>query len=203
VDTVDDMVKKFKQWTISPNGPAGQILPKPVFAGPADRNYSLKCEDGPQTFLYWKEQTFGFNIEWTERPDAATEQKVRRWFFHKQGSGPVGYGDLIALGYGESPSFVRYENRTFGINLQWVDDPAFEWKILGGKIGEPVQTQNQVAIFNTKTIEASPDGEPLIYFDRTVGGDVGWPSSTTWWGNPEFRKAALEAIGFLVKMATA
>ena len=31
-----------------------------------------------------------------------------------------------------------------------------------------------LAIYNTKA------QQPLIYFDRTVGGDIGWPNSETW-----------------------
>jgi hypothetical protein len=32
------------------------------------------------------------------------------------------------------------------------------------------------AIYNTK----SEGGEVFMFFDRTVGGDIGWPSSQTW-----------------------
>ncbi len=50
----------------------------------------------------------------------------------------------------------------------------FEWKLLGGKAGQEVATGQWFAIYNTKGREC------LLEFDRTVGGDIGWPSSKTW-----------------------
>lgn len=64
-----------------------------------------------------------------------------------------------------------------GINLNWSDRPVYEWQILGGRQDVAVETQKWVAIVNLK---AAGGGEPLIYFDRTRGGDIGWPSSNTW-----------------------
>ena len=89
---------------------------------------------------------------------------------------PIRFGETIALGNGGDPSFLRYEERTVGINLGWSKTPVFEWKLLGGKIGDPVHTQEWIAIYNPNP----EDGECLIFFDRTVGGDIGWPSSKTW-----------------------
>ena len=42
------------------------------------------------------------------------------------------------------------------------------------RIGTPVRSGDWLAIYNTTT------KQPLIYFDRTVGGDIGWPNSETW-----------------------
>jgi hypothetical protein len=78
------------------------------------------------------------------------------------------------LGNGGDPSFIRYKERDFGVNLDWSKTPVFEWKILGGEFGDPVQMQDWIALYNEK------EKDCLIFFDRTVGGDIGWPSSTTW-----------------------
>ena len=42
-----------------------------------------------------------------------------------------------------------------------------------------MHTLDDLVLFNEKS---EGDGEPLIYFDRTFGGDIGWPSSETVWG---------------------
>jgi hypothetical protein len=198
----EQMAEQFKQWMINANGPRGTVLGKSSFGGPANRNYSLKGLE-PRKFLQHEHQTWGINLGWTDNASAATERKVRRWFFHKRGSGPIRYGDLIALGNGGNPSFIRYSKRTFGINLDWSNSPVYEWQILGGRRGQPVSTGTRVALFNTKSKAGTSVGEPLIYFDRTVGGDIGWPSSTTWWDNPAFRQAAIAAIGLLIKAGAA
>jgi hypothetical protein len=78
---------------------------------------------------------------------------------------------VVALAYGGNPSFLRYEERKAGINLGWSEAPVFEWTIAGGKRGEPVRVGERVALFNER------EGDCLIHFDRTVGGDIGWPTS--------------------------
>ena len=198
-DSVNDMVEKFKQWIINPNNPGQPVLSKSSFGGPADRNYSLQGTEGPKTFLQHEEQRFGINIGWTDKSDRGTEQKVRRWFFAKAGDGPIRYGDVIALGNGQDPSFLKHEHRTVGVDIAYSKTAAPEWKILGGTIGQPVITGQRVAIFNTS------EGEPLIFFDRTAGGDIGWPSSQTWWdqaeklGKEALKEATIEAIKSLLK----
>lgn len=174
-DAVDEVIDLYKQWMFNANSPRGLIHPKSDFDGPRDRNYSLKNKF-PRKFLQWEDQTFGINLGWTDDAEAATEQRVRRWFFTKADDTPLRYGEVIAIGNGGDPSFLQYESRTIGINLAWSNDPKFEWKILGGKIDAPVEIQDWVVLFNLK----SEEGEPLLYFDRNSGGDIGWPSSRTW-----------------------
>jgi hypothetical protein len=86
---------------------------------------------------------------------------------------PIHYGDLVALANGGDPSFIRYAERTWGINLDWSEAPVYEWQVLGASSDKVVTTGARVALYNTVS------KEPLIFFDRTVGGDIGWPSSET------------------------
>jgi hypothetical protein len=163
-----------KQWKFDPNKPHHPLRAKTSFNGPANRNVNLKNSMERQ-FLQWEHQTWGINLGWTDDASPATAARVSRWFFtRKDTTHPIRYGDKIALGYGGSPSYVYYAHRTFGINLDWSYTPRFEWKLLGGKIGKPVRSGDWLAIYNTET------KQPLIYFDRTVGGDIGWPDSETW-----------------------
>jgi hypothetical protein len=79
-----------------------------------------------------------------------------------------------ARGYGKTPSFIRNAHRDVGIDLDWSERPVFEWKLLGGKSGQEIATGQWFAIYNTRAHEC------LLEFDRTVGGDIGWPSSQSW-----------------------
>lgn len=196
---------ELTQWYLA-NGKAGPIRPKASFADHPERNFSVKGTR-PRKFLQHERQTFGINMGWTDDASPATEAKVRRWFADRPGddNAPIRYGESVALGYGMNPSFIRYSERTVGINLAWSDTPVFEWTLLGGPIGQPVNSKNPVAIHNTKAGSTASPGNFLIYFDRTAGGDIGWPDSTTWttkliklgtglaW--PVAKKLALTALG--------
>jgi hypothetical protein len=124
------------------------------------------------------------DLGWTDDASAATGARVARWFFNRQcaGSGPVTYGEVLAIGNGNQPSFVKYQERTFGINLGYSDEPHYEWRILGGTPGRPVSCGDLVAIYNVRATSATVPGL-LRHFDRTVGGDLGWPDERTW-GDP-------------------
>jgi len=174
-DQTTMVVDFLKQFMFDPNQRHHELLTKPTFGGPSDRNYNLK-NSRTRRFLQWEEQTFGINLGWTDDDDPGTATRVSRWFIARPtgSAGPVRYGESIALGYGKDPSFIRYEDRTVGINLNWSNSPVFEWKLLGGPAGRAVRSGDWLAIYNKRA------GDCLIYFDRTLGGDIGWPSSKTW-----------------------
>jgi hypothetical protein len=167
----------FQQWMIGSNV-SGFVLTKSSFDGPVDRSYNLKGLK-LRKFLQWEDQTFGINLGWTDNASAETSRKVSRWFFARHPSnretGPIVYGETIAIGYGVSPSFVKYAHRDIGVNLKFVGEPAFEWKILGGQPGQAVRTGRDWVILYNIT-----EGQPLIYFKRDAGGHLGWPDSISW-----------------------
>jgi hypothetical protein len=165
----------LKQWMFDPNHTHHPLCAKPDFNGPADRNTNLK-NSFTRKFLQWEEQTFGINLGWTSDAESATAVKVSRWFFTRptDDSSPIRYGQSVALGYGTSPSYIYYAERTFGINLDWSSTPRFDWKLLGGKTGEEVRSGDWLALYSQTAQDC------LIYFDRTVGADIGWPGSETW-----------------------
>jgi hypothetical protein len=189
------VVEEMKQWKFSNPAKPPQLLPKSSFEGPADRNYDLKNRK-VRKFLQGEKQAFGINLGWTEDAEPATATKVARWFFARSGAGggPLTYGETVAIGNGKDPSFIRNEKREIGVNLGWSDTPVFEWKLAGGSPGTTIDPNAYLAIFNEKASEF------LIYFDRTVGGDIGWPSSETWGEQlkgkllEEAKKAVIEAL---------
>lgn len=193
------LAQDMKQWMFG-IGRSEAMRTKPKFDGRPERNYNLK---GMKTgkFLQHEKQRFGINLGWTDDASAQTAAKVSRWFFARQGGddSPLRYAEIVALANGGEPSFIRHEDRTVGVNLGWSKTPVFEWKVLGGTPGTPVQTGQQVALFNMKANEC------LIYFDRNAGGDIGWPTSKRWEdqlealavkvGKEAAKKAVLAALG--------
>ncbi|GGC34579.1 hypothetical protein GCM10011504_11230 [Siccirubricoccus deserti] len=194
---VESLANDLKQWMI---GAAGTLQPKRKFDGRPERNFNLRGLKLDR-YLQHEKQRFGINLGWTDDASAKTAAKVTRWFFARESSddGALRYAETIALGNGGDPSFVRHENRTVGVNLGWSKTPVYEWKILGGTAGTPVQAGQNVALFNEKANEC------LIYFDRTAGGDIGWPTSQRWedqlkslavkTGKEAAKKAVLAALG--------
>lgn len=164
----------FKQWTFDA-GESHTLVSIPNFVEKSSNTYNLK-NSRVRKFLQWENQSVGINIGWTNDAEPSTAAKVSRWFMTKETSQntPVHYGDKIAMGYGIAPSYIKYGQRTWGINMVWSTAPAYEWEILGGPRGQEVRSGDWVAIYNTR------NKQPLIHFNQTVGGDIGWPTSQTW-----------------------
>lgn len=171
---INELVQKYKQWNIGANH-AGDVLTKAHFADHPDRSYSLKNKVAGN-FLQYEEQELGINLGWTDDATEATEKRVSRWFFtRREGTGgPVRYAETIALANGTGRSFLRNAPRPFGINLDWSNAPIFEWQVLGGHAGSVVKRNTPVAIFNTSVREF------FTYFNRNVGGHIGWSDSERW-----------------------
>ena len=173
-EAVIPLLSAYKQWNVGANG-SGPVLSKTSFERPPDRNYSLSNRVVPR-FLQYAGQDVGINLGWTDDASAATGRNVSRWFFAVRDLSlrPVNYGETIALAHGKGDSFLKYSVRTWGINLSWSRDPVFEWQLLGGRRGQPVQQDRYLAIYNRKVKRF------LVYFDRNVGGDIGWDDSMRW-----------------------
>src|SRR5262245_60471478 len=130
-----EVAEGYKQWMIGATKPRGPVLLKATFGQHPERNYNLKNKN-IRRYLQHEKQIWGINLGWTDDGRNETGNKVARWFFvrNKTNALPLRFGETIALGNGETPSFIRYEQRAVGINLGWSDTPVFEWKLLGGKI---------------------------------------------------------------------
>jgi len=170
----------LKQWVLIPAS-GTHVLQKNSFGEHQERNFALKGTK-INRYLQWEDQTFGINIGWTDDASPNTAHRVTRWFVNREAGSekPITYGEHIALGNGNKPSYIVYADRDFGVNLKFADTPRYEWMVLGGKIGQPVKANTRVALFNVNAGSDASPGNFFMYFDRTVGGDVGWPDSKTW-----------------------
>jgi hypothetical protein len=173
-EQVAPLVSKTKQWMFGSAG-SGQVLAKQTFTARNDRNYWLKNRM-LRKFLQYEHQDFGINLGWTDDAEPATAGRVSRWFLAlpNKADRPIRFGEPIAMGYGKDPSFVHFGSRTFGINLDWSNKPVYEWVVLGGRIGQPVLQDKYLAIYNRTAKHF------FMFFDRNVGGDIGWEDSKRW-----------------------
>lgn len=170
------IMAEYKQWMIGANG-TGPVIPR------SERdhrsNYNLKGSV-PRKFLQYEKQGAGggINLGWTDNASAKSADNASRWHFSRKpgATGPILYGESVAIGWGTGKEpFIRYSKRKVGINLDWSRVPAYEWTLLGGEPQTPVRRgEDWLVIYNLR------HNAPLIYFDRTVGGDIGWPDSRKW-----------------------
>jgi hypothetical protein len=131
-------------------------------------------------YLTWGKVPLGLNMIYTSDPAV----KKTHFRLPDNQEREILTGELFALGIGGGEAFLRYAERTIGINLEWENDPkkCFEWKILGldGRSGKPIATGSPVAIVNKNV---KPDPDFFIYLDRGPGGgaDIGWTTSSELW----------------------
>ncbi|MFT4215953.1 MAG: hypothetical protein QM619_02050 [Micropruina sp.] len=193
---VTEVASRLRQWRILLPGTGRVLRQKPEFGVHSDRNFALHGTVLDR-YLQNEHQTFGINLGWTDDATVSTRTKVTRWFVDSAAEGdiPVTYGERVALGNGGDPSFIRYARRRSGINLEWSETAAYQWRLLGGVPGTPIKDGDRVAIYNERAGSDDSDGNFLIYFNRTVGGDIGWPDSKSWW---QQLKAELPGIAWSI-----
>ena len=176
----------FKQWRVLnlDGQQGGDIRP--------GQRYLLKNNTN-RHFLQYKKQDWGIiNLGFSDDADPSTASKVVQWEFVNAQRTPVKYDEPVAIRCNED--YVREGHRVRGADLVWSDNAVHEWRLLGGRRGAPVKTGDSFCIFNMH------NGEPLIYFKREFGGNIGWPSSKTLleqgidWGKEAAQKAVVEYL---------
>ncbi|MEH6631632.1 MAG: hypothetical protein V7776_12425 [Halopseudomonas aestusnigri] len=173
-------VAPLQQWMFNANS-TGTVSPSKANLTPI--KYSLKNK-ARRRFLQYEKQKYGINLGWTDNAAAQTEKDIRGFAATLPNSQKVlRYGDVVALSWGQRKPYLRYKKREWGINLVWAHNPSYEWKVLGGRDGAPVQTgKDWVVLFNMT------HAEPMLYFKRGRGANIGWPDSKHWsaWWKPNF-----------------
>ena len=178
----------YREFMIGTNNP-GHVYPKDSYNGPLssdtgqlypNKSYNIKGLSN-RKFLQYKTQGKGrgINVGWTSNASADTAIKEAKWFLTRRARSAIGirYGERLAIAWGgnRKPQFVNYSRQPAGIDLELSSRPSYEWVILGGKPGTFVRRGvDRVILYNVKT------KRPLIYADRLVGGDIGWPHDSSW-----------------------
>jgi hypothetical protein len=200
---IEQAIDRYLQWELGGGrfqGAGQEVDTLDSWRENSGLSFNLKHRD-QKRYLGWKKMGIGRGVNLGYSGDAGTEtaREKARWFFRRSsGSGPVRYGEPIAMGYGTSPSLYKYEE-TIGpvVNIANTETPSYEWRFIGGPgtKGQPVRTGEWLAIFND--VEA----DFLIYFKREVGVDLGWPDSKTVIGRLTdiVTEAASEALEAYIK----
>lgn len=169
-DVFKKMASMYQNWVINPNNKGSVMVSPRGGSGPI---YPVSIKGlTTRKFLHYEKNKYGINIGWTNDASKSTEKANRNWRIERSGnsSGPLRYGEKVAIGWMKNKPFIRYQSRKWGINLVWSDKPSYEWIVLGGK-GVVRSGSNRVILYNTKI------RQPMVYVRRTRGGHIGWPSS--------------------------
>lgn len=166
-EELERLGKYLAQWRLlNLSGPSTDIRP--------GKRFLLKNSTNRHFLHYKKQGTFGgINLGFTDDAEPSTAAKVVQWELVNQKRTPVKYDEPVALRCRDG--YLRYGQRDVGINLHWSDNPVYEWRLLGGPRGTAVKTGTPFALLNMH----GSQGEPMIYFKREIGGNIGWPSSQT------------------------
>jgi len=197
-----EYTSRYKNWYFNPTQ-NGYLRASPAARGNDTYWISMKGRP-PIKFLQYESQSRGINLGWTSNANNQTERTARKFFMVKRNGdiGTIHFGERFALGWDRSSPFIRYATRDSGINLNWSNQPVFEWTILGGdRNGAPVKQNQAAVLFNTT------HNMPMHYFERSRAGHIGWPDSDTdfWTGlgrgtittDPCPRQVAVRALQYL------
>jgi len=149
----------------------------PAAGGPLKTGVKVALHGGWfNHYLQYEKQSLGINLGWTDNASPQTAIASAQWEFVAAGTVQIKYGDIVALKNDKAGEFVVHGQRTVGVNLDWSKVADKQWMIVGGQKGKDVAVGDNFALLNTKC------KLPLMGFDRTAGGDLGWPDSKTWGG---------------------
>lgn len=169
-----ELFSRHKEWMIGANK-SGWVFAS-SFQTKTRHEYNLKGLVN-RKFLNYQVPSFhsGVNIGWTKDASAETARTRSMWAFYKESgsNSAIRYGEPLAIRmYWFETAFIKYGERKYGVDLKRVGPASYEWAILGGKPGELVRGgEDRIILYNLKY------QQPLIYFNRDRGGDIGWPTS--------------------------
>jgi hypothetical protein len=168
-----DIPDKVRQWKLGPAG--GNVM---SWNNYQHNNGAYLMNTETNNYLTYKEVPLGINLGFI------ANQEYKTHFRLPDGTErDILSGELVALGIGGGKAFLQYAHRDFGVNLEWVQNPNFQWRIFGPTEGAPIPYDAPVAIVNDK-VEPAPDF--FIHFDRPPGmADVGWTTSPGFWDSVE------------------
>ena len=103
---------------------------------------------GLPIYLYVKEN--GNHLTYKKRIDCGVNLDWKKEFrptiiFYKEGGGPIKEGDRVAI-HIERGGYLKYQQRSCGINLSWDKNPNYEWEFNTEDIF--LKTNKPVALFN-------------------------------------------------------
>jgi hypothetical protein len=133
--------------------------------GTGDLQTTTRSQD---TSLTWSNQTFGVDLNWSSPPAL--------WKIEAQGGPQLMGGQAVALRVWGG-GWLKYGHETWGVDLQLSDTPSYEWYLLAGTPGRPIDGST-FALWN------SAANDYLVYGDETFGVNLNWYQKTLPQQNP-------------------
>jgi len=164
-----------KTWTIG--GGSGNIRSSNSYSD--NSGYTMYSSPNKE-YLTYKHQDWGINLGFV----GDSNRRTGHFRTPDNAERDILSGEPVAFAVGgEEKQFLFYAHRDYGINLNWSKDPVFQWRLFreDDQLGVPIQLGSVVAIMNEKGDDPDPDF--FIYHKRTVGGQIGWPSTPGFWDN--------------------
>lgn len=152
-------------------GKSGNVRSQNTYT--TNTGYSLQCISNNQ-YLSWGKQNLGINLVFMTKE---TDKKIHFVLPDNQ-EREILTGEAVALGIGGGDAFLRYAERSVGINLEWTSNPSYEWRLFdaSGETGKRIATGALTAIGNANV---KPSADFMIYLERP-GADIGWTTSPGW-----------------------
>ncbi len=148
-------------WVIVPKGKDVKVG-EPV-ATTKTHDYDLVNRTNAEAVVYGHRAGDNINLVWGD-PDKSDNIRFER---ANGGTGPIKFGEPIAINIRQG-KYLVYKGGRWGINLGWSDSPKAEWRITGGKDGDPVTVGAEVGLFN------EVEKDVLMYEARDWGINLKW-----------------------------
>lgn len=151
------------RWIIkNANGASSKVV--------SGEKYYLRLDDN-EYYLKYKYRKTGISLVW----EKAASPNIT---FTKQGGGDIKCGDRVAIQI-ENARYLVYGEQTWGINLNWSDNPVYEWEIRSkdNKKGTSISTNEIVGLYNSRNtgfvVYCDRKGMPVVnlaWFSECHGG---------------------------------
>ena len=130
-------------------------------------------------------QTFGVDLDWSSKPAL--------WKIQALGGSPqIMYGQAVAIRVWGG-GWLTYGHQTFGVGLSLSQTPSYEWYVLGGQPGTPVDSRPayqalEFALWNSRAKTY------LVTRHQTFGVSLDWYQKDTSFGTVHLTKVLLNAL---------
>jgi hypothetical protein len=147
----------------------GRVLRRPHELEPEQERQRVRRHgrgERAQREVRYGTRSCGINLVWSPGT-------TREWRFERAGgaTGPLRYGEPLALFNTAYRKYVYYKSRSCGINLSWTDSRETQWRLRGGTTGTTVATTS-LALYN------DIERDFMVYGSRPFGINLMWYQDT-------------------------
>ncbi|HEX3801220.1 MAG TPA: hypothetical protein VHV75_00110 [Solirubrobacteraceae bacterium] len=149
--------------TVSELDPHQWGVPKPE-ANVYGADYQLYnlANGGDKHDLIDHHQTFGADVDFGDGEKVSTGLRQFSFKRRSRAKGRISPTQSIAIYDNFTHKYLVNEHQRFGVDLDWVANPSYQWHLLPGSVA------GSVGLYNTRR------GDYLVYGHETFGVDLEW-----------------------------